>query len=191
MFKWCSFQGFYLWKQKTTLLKFEASFVSTFTQEPKWTAMRHMINVAKHALSSKVFSSLFTQTWKPLLRYFLIFCSIYFIMLKITSLGETQVCKLLTRICNKYYIRILTIVFCPSNDGSRHLAFTMTSALYCSFKVSISPTLKNCTTISTLTWKQNNYLCYFKDKTSKFFLSGYLYWGPPRGRSTCSIVPLK
>ena len=26
-FKFCSVQGFYLWKQKTTLLMFEASFV--------------------------------------------------------------------------------------------------------------------------------------------------------------------
>ena len=34
-FKFCNFQSFYLWKQKTTLLMFEASSLSTFAQEPK------------------------------------------------------------------------------------------------------------------------------------------------------------
>ena len=42
---------------------------------PKRTAVRHthMVNVAKHALSSKVFSPLFTQAWKLLPGYFLFF----------------------------------------------------------------------------------------------------------------------
>ena len=45
----------------------------------KWTAMRHsqMVNVAKHALSSKVFSLLFTQAWKLLPGYFLFLLSIH------------------------------------------------------------------------------------------------------------------
>ena len=45
---------------------------------PKWTAMRHsqMVNVAKYALSSKVFSPQFTQAWKLLPGYFLFLLSI-------------------------------------------------------------------------------------------------------------------
>ena len=44
-------------------------------KNPKWTTMRlsQMVNVAKHALSSKVFSPLCTQTWKLLPGYFLFF----------------------------------------------------------------------------------------------------------------------
>ena len=48
-------------------------------KNPKWTAIRHspMVNVAKHALSSKIFSPLFTQAWKLLSRCFLFLLSIY------------------------------------------------------------------------------------------------------------------
>ena len=58
-FKFCSVPGFYLWKQKTILLMFEASFVSTFALETK--NALPCVNVAKPALSTKIFSSLFTQ----------------------------------------------------------------------------------------------------------------------------------
>lgn len=52
---------------------------------------------------------------------------------------------------------LLTAVCCPSNVGSRHFALTITSALNCSLRVSISPTLKNWTTISTLTWNNKDH----------------------------------
>lgn len=48
-------------------------------------------------------------------------------------------------------VKILAVLFWPSRVGSLHFAFTTTSAVNCSFSVSISPTLKNCTQIWTLT----------------------------------------
>lgn len=48
---------------------------------------------------------------------------------------------------------LLTDLFWPSNVGSRHFAFTTTSAVNCSFSVSISPTLKNWTQIWTFACK--------------------------------------
>ena len=45
---------------------------------PNWTAIRHsqMVHVATHAMSSNVFSPLFTQAWKLLPGYFLFLLSI-------------------------------------------------------------------------------------------------------------------
>ncbi len=47
----------------------------------------------------------------------------------------------------------LTASFPRSSAGSRHFAFIMTSASYCSFSVSISPIFRNTTLSSTRTWK--------------------------------------
>ena len=48
----------------------------------KWTAVRHhqMVNVAKHVLSSEVFSPLFTKAWKLLPGYFLFLLSICIVL---------------------------------------------------------------------------------------------------------------
>ena len=52
------------------------SYVWSIHKNPKCTAIRQ-VNVAKHALSSKVFSPLFTQAWKLLPGYLLFLLSIY------------------------------------------------------------------------------------------------------------------
>ena len=68
------------------------------TKNPTWTAMRHsqMVNVAKHALSSKVFSPVFIQAWKLLPGCFFIFCWVYIYIYWAKVITQLQSSSILT-----------------------------------------------------------------------------------------------
>ena len=63
--------------RKLPFLCLKYSLLQYLHMNPKWTAMRHiqMVNVAKHTLSSNVFSPLFTQACKLLPGYLLFLLS--------------------------------------------------------------------------------------------------------------------
>ena len=72
------FKGFTCENGKLPVLCLKHPLFQHLHMNPKWTVKQHsqMVNIAEHALNSKLFSPLFTKAWKRLPGYFLCLLSI-------------------------------------------------------------------------------------------------------------------